>query len=174
MNKKLIRLTESDLHKIVKESVERILNEGKYTNNNPYFGNATQYVRGDSYFDSGGFERDLGYADTEKPKTEYARSDKSKEPSYDSYLKLRKYPNQEFEFTDEEGYPTDPENQFDAAGRLHTLRQMRKADFNNQEFADGLTKQARLTALRNGVPKNVVRKLSRNTLSIINKELGGI
>jgi len=27
MNKKLIRLTESDLHKIVKESVNRILNE---------------------------------------------------------------------------------------------------------------------------------------------------
>jgi len=27
MNKKLIRLTEQDLHKIVKESVNRILNE---------------------------------------------------------------------------------------------------------------------------------------------------
>lgn len=27
MNKKLIRLTESDLHKIVKESVKRVLNE---------------------------------------------------------------------------------------------------------------------------------------------------
>ena len=27
MNKKLIRLTESDLHKIVKESVNRVLNE---------------------------------------------------------------------------------------------------------------------------------------------------
>ena len=30
MNKKLIRLTESDLHKIVKESVNRILNEGMF------------------------------------------------------------------------------------------------------------------------------------------------
>ena len=29
MNKKLIRLTESDLHRIIKESVNRILNEGK-------------------------------------------------------------------------------------------------------------------------------------------------
>jgi hypothetical protein len=41
MNKKLIRLTESDLHKIVKESVNRILsemNEGKYVNNKPYQG----------------------------------------------------------------------------------------------------------------------------------------
>ena len=28
MNKKLIRLTESDIHKIVKESVNRVLNEG--------------------------------------------------------------------------------------------------------------------------------------------------
>lgn len=30
MNKKLIRLTEQDLHKIVKESVNRVLNESKY------------------------------------------------------------------------------------------------------------------------------------------------
>ena len=30
MNKKLIRLTESDLHRIVKESVNRILKEGEY------------------------------------------------------------------------------------------------------------------------------------------------
>ena len=30
MNKKLIRLTESDLHKIVKESVNRMLNEWEY------------------------------------------------------------------------------------------------------------------------------------------------
>ena len=29
MNKKLIRLTENDLHKIVKESVNKILNETK-------------------------------------------------------------------------------------------------------------------------------------------------
>lgn len=28
MNKKLIRLTESDLHKIVKESVNKVINEG--------------------------------------------------------------------------------------------------------------------------------------------------
>ena len=30
MNKKLIRLTESDLHKMVKESVNRVLNEWEY------------------------------------------------------------------------------------------------------------------------------------------------
>ena len=30
MEKKLIRLTEQDLHRIVKESVEKILNEGRY------------------------------------------------------------------------------------------------------------------------------------------------
>ena len=30
MNKKLIRLTESDLHRIVKESVNRVLREGEY------------------------------------------------------------------------------------------------------------------------------------------------
>ena len=36
MNKKLIRLTESDLHRIVKESVNRILREGeKYHNASP-------------------------------------------------------------------------------------------------------------------------------------------
>lgn len=32
MNKKLIRLTESDLHRIVKESVEKILSESEYDN----------------------------------------------------------------------------------------------------------------------------------------------
>ena len=32
MNKKLIRLTESDLHRIVKESVKKILKEGDYHN----------------------------------------------------------------------------------------------------------------------------------------------
>ena len=30
MNKKLIRLTESDLHRIVKESLNRVLKESKY------------------------------------------------------------------------------------------------------------------------------------------------
>ena len=37
MNKKRIRLTESDLHRIVKESVEKVLKEGKVVNNKPYF-----------------------------------------------------------------------------------------------------------------------------------------
>ncbi len=36
MNKKLIRLTESDLHRIVKESVNKILNESQ-SNIMPYF-----------------------------------------------------------------------------------------------------------------------------------------
>lgn len=36
MNKKLIRLTESDLHKIVKESVKRILKESVFSNNEEY------------------------------------------------------------------------------------------------------------------------------------------
>ena len=42
MNKKLIRLTESDLHRIVKQSVKRILremDEGKVVNNKSYFRN---------------------------------------------------------------------------------------------------------------------------------------
>lgn len=34
--KKVIRLTESDIHRIVKNSVKRILREGKLTNNIPY------------------------------------------------------------------------------------------------------------------------------------------
>ena len=36
MNKKLIRLTESDLHRIVKESVNRVLNEIGDTNRGQY------------------------------------------------------------------------------------------------------------------------------------------
>jgi hypothetical protein len=35
-NKKIIRLTESDLHNIIKESVKQVLREGKYVNNIPW------------------------------------------------------------------------------------------------------------------------------------------
>ena len=51
MNKKLIRLTENDLHKIVKESVDRVLKEGKKTNNKKnyfrkmYNDNGEEYLR---------------------------------------------------------------------------------------------------------------------------------
>ncbi len=38
MGKKVIRLTESDLHRIVKESVKRVLKEGKKVNNIPWLG----------------------------------------------------------------------------------------------------------------------------------------
>lgn len=46
MNKKLIRLAESDLHRIVKESVKRIIREGLYDNEQDFynkFGNQSQY-----------------------------------------------------------------------------------------------------------------------------------
>ena len=36
MNKKLIRLTESDLHRIVKESVKRVLREGEFDKDGIY------------------------------------------------------------------------------------------------------------------------------------------
>jgi len=48
MNKKLIRLTESDLHKIVKESVNRVLREnGRDIDDDNYFGGGLP----DRYFD---------------------------------------------------------------------------------------------------------------------------
>ena len=52
MNKKLIRLTESDLHKIVKESVNRVLNEVQFGGeslhgNNPEDWAAMKYLRND-------------------------------------------------------------------------------------------------------------------------------
>ena len=37
MNKKLIRLTESDLHRIVKKSVNKVLREGVYNGTGHYF-----------------------------------------------------------------------------------------------------------------------------------------
>lgn len=52
MNKKLIRLTESDLHRIVKESVKRAINEGNYFNHQAdefgrdYFEEAKGYANG--------------------------------------------------------------------------------------------------------------------------------
>lgn len=48
MNKELIRLTEQDLHKIVKESVNRVLKEGsRDIDDDNYFGGGLP----DSYFD---------------------------------------------------------------------------------------------------------------------------
>ena len=44
MGKQIIRLTESDLHQMVKESVNKILkemDEGKFANNKPYFNNTS-------------------------------------------------------------------------------------------------------------------------------------
>ena len=46
MNKKLVKLTESDLHRIVKESVNRIIREGLYDDEQDFyneFGNQSQY-----------------------------------------------------------------------------------------------------------------------------------
>ena len=53
--KKIIRLTESDLHQIVKESVNRILKEGvpdpsDFLSQDPYY---------DNYFDENGVEYDF-------------------------------------------------------------------------------------------------------------------
>lgn len=45
MAKNIIRLTESELKKIISESVENILKEGKYIDNKPYFYN--QDYKGD-------------------------------------------------------------------------------------------------------------------------------
>lgn len=36
-NKNIVRLTESDLKKVIIESIKKVLSEGKYTNNKPYF-----------------------------------------------------------------------------------------------------------------------------------------
>lgn len=67
MSKRTVRLTESDLHDMIKESVERILNEGKIVNNKPFFKdgwtgefvepgyNARRYPR-DDYWQKKGFE----------------------------------------------------------------------------------------------------------------------
>lgn len=45
--KNTIKLTEGELKKIISESVKRVLNEGKYINNKPYFLN--QDYNGDMY-----------------------------------------------------------------------------------------------------------------------------
>ena len=58
MNKKLIRLTESDLHRVVKESVNKVLNEVMYNGkslhgNNPDDWKYMADVRGDeAHYDS--------------------------------------------------------------------------------------------------------------------------
>lgn len=55
MNKKLIRLTEQDLHKIVKESVNRVLREnGRDIDDDNYFGGGLP----DRYFDDDALDND--------------------------------------------------------------------------------------------------------------------
>ena len=54
MNKKIIRLTESDLHRIVKESVNRILKESTFPTDDEYAQMGKYYVAADTnseYFD---------------------------------------------------------------------------------------------------------------------------
>ena len=66
--KQMIRLTESDLHRIVKESVERILNEvdeGKIVNNKPHFKADKCYGRGNNSFAKKG-EFAPGYLNMDK------------------------------------------------------------------------------------------------------------
>ena len=53
MNKQIVRLTESDLHKIVKEAVNRILKEAEYDiDDDRYYGGAlpTKYFQDDDDF----------------------------------------------------------------------------------------------------------------------------
>ena len=56
MDKKLIRLTESDLHRIVKESVNRILNEVKYGLENAYRYKGYRMLKGGVVIDPNGKE----------------------------------------------------------------------------------------------------------------------
>ena len=51
MNNKLIKLTESDLHKIVKESVDKIVNEGFWNNALSAIGRGVQDYRANSRID---------------------------------------------------------------------------------------------------------------------------
>ena len=73
MNKKLIRLTESDLHKIVKESVNRVINEAAYNMNSSEY--KQMYDSGDKWYD------DREDADTRKEIEDYeALPDKARHP----------------------------------------------------------------------------------------------
>ena len=73
MNKKLIRLTEGDLHRIVRESVNRILNEGAYNMNSSEY--KQMYDSGDKWYD------DREDADTRKEIEDYeALPDKARHP----------------------------------------------------------------------------------------------
>ena len=70
MNKKLIRLTEQDLHRIVKESVNRVLRESAYDMN------SLEYKQ---MYDSGGWNDEDDYMDKEIKDYE-ALPDKARHP----------------------------------------------------------------------------------------------
>lgn len=73
MNKKVIRLTESDLHRIVKESVNKILKESAYDINSLEY--KQMYDSGDKWYD------DREDADTRKEISNYeALPDKTRHP----------------------------------------------------------------------------------------------
>lgn len=68
MSKRRIKLTESDLHNIIKESVKKILSEGKTVNNKPFFSRGGRNMRpgkslSGSYLEGNEFLRQKGYKD---------------------------------------------------------------------------------------------------------------
>lgn len=73
MNRKLIRLTESDLHKIVKESVNKILKESNYNN---YFDWANRSGASDDEIEAAGQRHDSRIPSIKEPTDKLARREK--------------------------------------------------------------------------------------------------
>lgn len=154
--KKTIRMNERELNRLISESVKRVLNEGTR-----YFDKATDYVSG-SYPDyGGGYVRDLGYDDTSKAFSKYAKDDMGKKVSGKSYDTL--YPLYKQGYLDPE---EDPNNEFEANGFIHTARQARKNDGTDDSgyHYNPWYKENALIALRGGASKELLRKLSPKTV----------
>ena len=167
-----VRLTEGDLHRIIKESVNRLLsemNEGKYINNKQgYFKPIINHFKGE--YDN--VDVNTGDVDTNIPFSKYAKADQDKKlpdgmaqptDKMRSKLSQRSYePNYEYGID-------DPQNYFDAAAELHNLRAHRNniVDYGGKNP----NRQGIYHAAKVGIPTNISKKLSSETISNILRDL---
>jgi hypothetical protein len=182
--KNTIRLTESDLKRVISESVKKVLNEGSVVNNkDDYFGNlyyTSRNALGETFSDS------TGEKDPDRPNSKYARRDKGIEydrwpRSGDGYKKLKKLgyydrmrsvdSDWDPETNDYYYNSSDPENAFELASKVH-----RQREYNKEIDMDLAGKHPNRNVIykisKYGFPAKKLSKLSPETLAAIAKDLG--
>lgn len=183
--KNTITLTESELRKVISESVKKVLKEGSTVNNkDDYFGNvyySTRNALGETDSVS------TGEINPFKPSSKYARRDTGIEYDGwprrgDGYKKLKKLGYYDYEKgvdanewdPETERYfnnTSDPENAFDLASKVR-----RQREYNKENDIDLAGKHPNRNAIyqlsKHGFPTKKLSKLSPETLVAIANDLG--